>query len=228
MVNVGHPSRGCLECRRRRIKCDEARPTCGRCKRAGLACQGYRQTDGLMIRSMNHASAAKVQQRVRQRQSERATPAPSQGPPILNALDPKSESEERALIRTATSVGRPIAVDWQNQAVELLFMEWVEQPDIKMGKPGLYHQLPGVYRHCSGGTAPHVTAAVEAAALAYLRSTTSVEDFGWMAHRSYGRALVSLGEAMRDPARAVTGETLTAIWLLALFEVRTSVYRARS
>ena len=33
---------GCLDCRRAKVKCDEARPTCGTCARRGHVCQGYR------------------------------------------------------------------------------------------------------------------------------------------------------------------------------------------
>lgn len=32
---------GCPNCRRRHIKCDEGRPTCQKCIRAGLTCEGY-------------------------------------------------------------------------------------------------------------------------------------------------------------------------------------------
>lgn len=32
---------GCLTCRRRRIKCDETKPECQRCRRANLVCEGY-------------------------------------------------------------------------------------------------------------------------------------------------------------------------------------------
>ncbi|KAH8657198.1 hypothetical protein BGZ60DRAFT_142089 [Tricladium varicosporioides] len=32
---------GCLTCRRRRVKCDEARPTCNRCRTANFECEGY-------------------------------------------------------------------------------------------------------------------------------------------------------------------------------------------
>ncbi|KAH5426705.1 hypothetical protein HBI47_117570 [Parastagonospora nodorum] len=40
MVNIGGRSKGCSGCRRRRIKCDENRPTCMRCQKAGLKCDG--------------------------------------------------------------------------------------------------------------------------------------------------------------------------------------------
>jgi hypothetical protein len=41
MVNPGHSSRGCWTCRKRRVKCDEARPTCLKCLKAKRLCLGY-------------------------------------------------------------------------------------------------------------------------------------------------------------------------------------------
>ncbi|KUJ14113.1 uncharacterized protein LY89DRAFT_651193 [Mollisia scopiformis] len=32
---------GCLTCRRRRVKCDQAKPTCERCRTANFVCEGY-------------------------------------------------------------------------------------------------------------------------------------------------------------------------------------------
>ncbi|KAK7205153.1 hypothetical protein BZA70DRAFT_175058 [Myxozyma melibiosi] len=40
MVGVAGGSRGCPECRRRRVKCDETHPHCNRCSRVGLKCSG--------------------------------------------------------------------------------------------------------------------------------------------------------------------------------------------
>lgn len=40
MVNRG-PSRGCVTCRQRRVKCDETKPVCRACLRLGLDCAGY-------------------------------------------------------------------------------------------------------------------------------------------------------------------------------------------
>jgi hypothetical protein len=41
MVNPGHPSKGCITCKRRRIKCDERRPTCVQCAKSKKTCLGY-------------------------------------------------------------------------------------------------------------------------------------------------------------------------------------------
>ena len=32
---------GCATCRKRRVKCDEAKPTCARCRVANFVCEGY-------------------------------------------------------------------------------------------------------------------------------------------------------------------------------------------
>ncbi|KAH7389287.1 hypothetical protein DE146DRAFT_663725 [Phaeosphaeria sp. MPI-PUGE-AT-0046c] len=45
MVNPGHPSRGCATCKKRRIRCDERKPTCTHCARAKRPCLGYISSD---------------------------------------------------------------------------------------------------------------------------------------------------------------------------------------
>ncbi|KAF2098391.1 hypothetical protein NA57DRAFT_57545 [Rhizodiscina lignyota] len=41
MVGVPGRSGGCHTCRKRRVKCDEGKPTCKRCEKAGYTCAGY-------------------------------------------------------------------------------------------------------------------------------------------------------------------------------------------
>jgi hypothetical protein len=41
MVNPGHPSRACLTCKARRIKCDESYPACSKCVKARRVCLAY-------------------------------------------------------------------------------------------------------------------------------------------------------------------------------------------
>ncbi|KAL4864282.1 hypothetical protein BDV12DRAFT_189021 [Aspergillus spectabilis] len=41
---------GCTECRSRRIKCDETRPSCGNCQRASMACHFSPQTGSASLR----------------------------------------------------------------------------------------------------------------------------------------------------------------------------------
>ncbi|CEI61936.1 hypothetical protein FVEN_g2983 [Fusarium venenatum] len=41
MVNRGGRSKACRTCKRRRVKCDNGKPHCQRCEKAGLNCEGY-------------------------------------------------------------------------------------------------------------------------------------------------------------------------------------------
>ncbi|KAK7935167.1 hypothetical protein PG985_000662 [Apiospora marii] len=41
MVGVPGRSKGCKTCLKRRVKCDETKPTCDRCRRGGFECLGY-------------------------------------------------------------------------------------------------------------------------------------------------------------------------------------------
>ncbi|KAF2735449.1 hypothetical protein EJ04DRAFT_576098 [Polyplosphaeria fusca] len=41
MVNVAGKSKGCGTCKKRRIKCDERKPSCQRCEKSGYVCAGY-------------------------------------------------------------------------------------------------------------------------------------------------------------------------------------------
>ncbi|EPE06633.1 transposase tc1-like protein [Ophiostoma piceae UAMH 11346] len=53
MVGVPGRSNGCNTCRRRRVKCDEAKPLCARCIKGGFQCQGYERH-----RTWHHTSSA--------------------------------------------------------------------------------------------------------------------------------------------------------------------------
>ncbi|KAK5680234.1 hypothetical protein LTS10_007161 [Elasticomyces elasticus] len=60
MVNTGKPSTGCYHCRRSRVKCDEARPSCTRCLRIGVTCEGYRHTNDVLFRDETRKTIQKV------------------------------------------------------------------------------------------------------------------------------------------------------------------------
>ncbi|KAI2466694.1 hypothetical protein F4781DRAFT_339578 [Annulohypoxylon bovei var. microspora] len=40
-VNHAKVRTGCITCKNRRVKCDERKPSCGRCEKAGFLCAGY-------------------------------------------------------------------------------------------------------------------------------------------------------------------------------------------
>ncbi|KAK5053975.1 hypothetical protein LTR84_001937 [Exophiala bonariae] len=60
MVYDGKPSRACLPCRRRKLRCDLKRDSCGQCIRAGLDCTGYRNPHDLRIQNETKLVKRKV------------------------------------------------------------------------------------------------------------------------------------------------------------------------
>jgi len=67
MVYGGKPSAGCGLCRSKRKKCDEARPECNNCIRAGRACPGYRNKLDMMFRHETANVVSKVRKAKRDR-----------------------------------------------------------------------------------------------------------------------------------------------------------------
>lgn len=60
MVNTGHPSRACKLCRTRRIKCDETKPFCNKCKKSKRQCPGYRDPFEIKLRDETQSTIRKA------------------------------------------------------------------------------------------------------------------------------------------------------------------------
>jgi len=86
---------------------------------------------------------------------------------------------------------------------------------------GFYEYLPAMYSACSS---IHLVKAVEAAALAHLANTSSIDRLAVLARRAYGKALLDLGVALRSKTRATADETLATLNLLANYEVLSFSY----
>ncbi|KAL5365560.1 hypothetical protein BJX96DRAFT_179955 [Aspergillus floccosus] len=61
MVSRTRGSPACENCRHRRIKCNQLRPRCSQCARAGLACSGYRAPIDILFQDQTAAVARKFQ-----------------------------------------------------------------------------------------------------------------------------------------------------------------------
>ncbi|TGO42720.1 hypothetical protein BHYA_0006g01230 [Botrytis hyacinthi] len=60
MVFCGKPSKACLCCRKRRIKCDQKLPACTQCIRVDKICPGYRDQLELYFRDENEKTLRKA------------------------------------------------------------------------------------------------------------------------------------------------------------------------
>ncbi|KAH7149816.1 hypothetical protein B0J13DRAFT_620170 [Dactylonectria estremocensis] len=60
MVNYGQPSKNCLPCRRRKLRCDLQAGGCTQCCRAKLTCHGYRDRNELAFRDETRTTRQKA------------------------------------------------------------------------------------------------------------------------------------------------------------------------
>ncbi|KAH9204566.1 hypothetical protein DL95DRAFT_376876 [Leptodontidium sp. 2 PMI_412] len=78
MVNRGRPSRDCLPCRKRKLRCDLQAQVCGQCQRARILCHGYRKIEDMVF----HDETTSTEQKVLARRSLALPSKPAVGPPL--------------------------------------------------------------------------------------------------------------------------------------------------
>ncbi|KAJ9158387.1 Sterol uptake control protein 2 [Coniochaeta hoffmannii] len=88
MVYCGKPSKGCSNCRERKIRCDQREPGCGQCKKREQECPGYRNIVDLMFRDESSHVIKKAKAKARRR--------------TFLTVDPDSSSETEASRLSAT------------------------------------------------------------------------------------------------------------------------------
>ncbi|KAJ5113725.1 hypothetical protein N7456_002259 [Penicillium angulare] len=215
MVYGGKPSTGCHLCRKRKIKCDEARPGCRNCGIYGRPCPGYRP-DGV-FRNETRKVERQAKKIIPPSNSQSVTPD-SQLPIIFDrhsgspSSSSSSSSSSLSLIHMADST-------WQERAVCYFFDQYIINPEFEDGM-GHLDYLPGLYTQLNRGktASPCLSWAVEATALMALGNVSKAPQLITKARRGYGKALSSLRGALDSPTEALQDETFASVVILSLFE----------
>ncbi|KAL2170184.1 hypothetical protein VTG60DRAFT_5136 [Thermothelomyces hinnuleus] len=95
MVYCGKPSKGCSNCRERKIRCDQKEPGCGQCEKRRQRCPGYRNLVDLMFRDESSHVIKKAKARARKRAN--LVTSPPTTPPNSGCLSATPESRTRHL-----------------------------------------------------------------------------------------------------------------------------------
>lgn len=96
MVNTGHPSRACKLCRSRRIKCDETKPHCLKCKKSKRQCPGYRDPFEINLRDETQSTIRKA----------KASAAAQKRADRSEGRGTSSDESPTKLTHTTTTIGR--------------------------------------------------------------------------------------------------------------------------
>lgn len=193
---VGVPrSTGCQLCRKRRVKCDEARPACGNCMKYGVGCPGYERgmkfvTEKHKVRSKGSASSRSATSVSSVSSSEACSPATETVSFLISPAPLRGQ-----FINTILDVARTTI---QNRDVTGFF-SWMN-----LGRVGTSAGLDGAL--CS-------------LAMQIVGKNAGDENLLVQSRTMYGKSLQDLQQALQHRSRWKSSETLCAAILLCIFEV---------
>lgn len=246
MVYCGKPSKGCGQCRTRKIRCDQAQPACSQCIRAKRECPGYRDQLSLMFRDESKSvvrkakaesgSSASSGSSARSRQKRLPTRRSRIASPDGSGTGSLPSERTLALLDPAYNfifdMGPPMEFNMPNPWS--LPLEVQPPPEACKHEAICYflrgNAIPGslwmgdfVTRFLAepGATSSQKAMqssilAVSSAMLCRVRKMRSLRD---MAQKEYVSALNLLNTALADAEEAKTNQALGAVILLAVYEV---------
>ncbi|KAJ5304021.1 uncharacterized protein N7443_003681 [Penicillium atrosanguineum] len=242
MVYHGWPSKGCGNCRSRKIRCDQARPACWECTRTKRECPGYRDELSLMFRDETESVARKVLSSRSSTTSSQSSSSRRQKLP--RSVHPPLPDQNVASSGTSDSSDRldhPF-FDFVSDIEPQYYMHQSRQsplgthPNTGISRQEAIcfflqsHAIPGNFLITdtltnflmeSGGSLGQqaIQSSIVAVASAMLSRVRNIASLRQAARQEYGSALKLVNQALADAEEAKTNQTLGAIVLLALYEI---------
>ncbi|KAH7069490.1 hypothetical protein FB567DRAFT_456611 [Paraphoma chrysanthemicola] len=225
MPNVGRPSKGCQNCRARKIKCDQKRPSCSQCKRAGRDCQGYRDPLSMMFKNESEVVAKKAEKRY-EKLAKQKPPSKKDPPTPTTDCSKWSLDQDRLMSQGSTHVApytryptpesmtREIVPSIQDHAVGFFIGNYVAQPQII--PRGQFEWI--VELLAQPDTEEVLQNSVYAASLAGFANASKSPTIMQQAQKTYGAALRMTNEALRSKETAIKDTTLIAVIMLGMYE----------
>ena len=215
------------------VQCDEALPACSQCINTKRECPGYIPRFDLVLRDQTKAVRRKAQ-RKKQQQSEGAKlPSPPQ-----SASSEEPTSTIWATVNPGQDPARVVAKRYssndpiprmfndfpEQQAICAFFLDFVllpRHPDSVEGH--LEHLLP-LYANTAAESP--LSLATSSVALMISGNSPVRRNDQQLGRTIFGKALQKTSAAIRNPAESRKDETLMAVLLLGLFEVRCPIIMA--
>ncbi|KAL0257734.1 hypothetical protein SLS55_006897 [Diplodia seriata] len=244
MVYTGKPSRGCQTCKTRRIRCDEARPSCGNCRKSGRTCPGFPDEFDLIFRNENAAVARRTKRAASKQKpstsnsssspnadSPQQSPTDDQSLPVVKqtSYPPRSAGtrirgvpSDNALLNAFFSLRgfalpQGLSISIENQATAFFFRNFVLLPQQDETARGFFDLIVPYYNSTPASSTFHL--ATHAVSLAVLGNYPGRAPLLREAARFYGQALQKAQQTLQDPVKARSDETLLTIMLFVLYEV---------
>ncbi|PNP38272.1 hypothetical protein TGAMA5MH_09845 [Trichoderma gamsii] len=226
MPNTGRPSRDCHLCRKRRVKCDLARPACHRCIKYGAECPGYRDQQELVFRNADPTAVKKRKKRTPQTPGVDESPSSASDTGFSTpALSPNGDfmftpSTDVVLVNgvncnAVAPLTRPVFQHWTSHSVPIVLNVYSNFDFIQDIYNSYNIDGPLIW-------AAHLFSRTYVTNLRYptaisrdAHAETERELGGYL-----GKALNSVNKALSTPDGAFRDDVLATIWLLSNYEVR--------
>ncbi|KAM0511062.1 hypothetical protein ACHAPE_010266 [Trichoderma viride] len=224
MPNTGRPSRDCHLCRKRRVKCDLARPACQRCIKYGAECPGYRDQQELVFRNADPTAVKKRKKRTPQTPGVDESPSSASDTGFSTpALSPNGDfmftpSTDVVLANgvncnAVAPLTRPVFQHWTSHSVPIVLNVYSN-----------FDFIQDIYSSCNiDGPliwAAHLFSRTYVTNLRYptaitrdAHAETERELGGYL-----GKTLNSVNKALSTPDGAFRDDVLATIWLLSNYE----------
>ncbi|KAJ5335266.1 hypothetical protein N7452_007669 [Penicillium brevicompactum] len=206
MVGTGGRSKGCRTCRRRKVKCDEGRPLCQRCHKAGFECDGYVE----FLHFIDETS------RLKKKAAQRSS-LPNSG---FTSLDTSKPGSYQVPDFNKINFNFPLTVNpaWNENDILNTYLfrgifDWNEDP----GSPPALVWDSVLLRQ---DQQPELSnASVRALSMVYFAKINKQYQFMLRGAKLYTQALGILQIKLQCPEQAVGDDVLIAIILLATYEL---------
>ncbi|KAH8888051.1 hypothetical protein GQ53DRAFT_843799 [Thozetella sp. PMI_491] len=208
----GLPSNGCNQCRVRKVKCDEALPSCQRCRKSGSNCV-YRDRFEAMLRDQTQEAAAKAQKRWRSRAALSTAAPPSD---IIHA---GQQPQPRISPRPSRTLMPPIRELARQRFIYDFVVPIDESPDQRgVTANGSYFAfVPSLCNRASEDSG--VMVALSTAANANFGNRCKSSQAHTDAFSEYDRTLRIMNRALQSPDHRISLDDLAAALLLGIHDL---------
>ncbi|KAL6702668.1 hypothetical protein ACN47E_001253 [Coniothyrium glycines] len=212
-------STGCFECRKRKVRCDEAKPECNTCLRRGTPCPGYRPAQSFILHKFDEQTerpALIKEDESRYRYAHQSpTDEKSAGSSPVETFTRPPHSDSKPDEALLTKQPSPVAAD-RIQHLGTFISLYLPRADGPALPPpsALMLGLPSM-----PANSKVLMAAVDALSAAQLAVDNKNHQLINRSRSMYGTALSQMLRAIQDPVRALQDETLLSSYLLTLYEV---------
>ncbi|KAI8935644.1 hypothetical protein NX059_007170 [Plenodomus lindquistii] len=228
MPNVGRPSKGCKNCRDRKVKCDQKRPSCSQCLRAQKECHGYRDPLSLMFKNESVVVARKAERRYEElarAKGENRRNRETEVSSVDNAYtfghetesspgESNSELTPWSRYPMPESVMRVLEPSIEQLAQGFFIANYVAQPGLI--PRGQFEWVTELL--CRDDVDEALRESVNAASLAGFANAYKNPAIMRKAQIAYGTALRSTNASLRVPELAVKDSVLVSVIMLGMYE----------